>query len=271
MICFCVRMWSYFPILAITNDNNFGTNNDGKIKNMRFSFINLMLGNFRLYIFTFIRKDVSFVGEFKNVTVQHIGVRNEGVNTFNIDIKSFKRKTEFKFFYKIKIDRSDNDKDLNAMATKYKKHVKNLNESDRSIEKEYLLYLKNKEQHRIDVSFEKMNFYILVVLALIPLSKIILINEDPNKIFYIVGVIYLYYGLLNSLILVVSFLKVRGSMSAKFLDLKESNDKSEQLMYSYYLDWKATASRADEYVTYILNTEKAIKTCIVFFIILLLI
>ena len=55
-----IRLHSYSPILAITNDNNFGTNEEFlfkgfKIRNgLRVSIVNIALGKFKIYLLTYL-------------------------------------------------------------------------------------------------------------------------------------------------------------------------------------------------------------------------
>ena len=233
-------IYSYSPVLLVSDDDNFGTL-EGKIKkdkrvkeNIRFSLCSLSFGNTKLYFITGSKKD-----KFK---VLHTINLNKYFKDVNTDTNIEKKSSKYRF-----------------------EHLTTLNESDRSLEKEFIEYKMDSELRRKDIANNKINLYLTIILAIIPLI-LILFSLDKIKIlqlYNIAGIIFLLYFLMNITLLILQATKVSGMSMSRFLDLKEEKqNKRTKLISQYYYDWQQIKLLTNLLVSYVKNIERWIKITI---------
>ena len=194
-------IWSHFPILALSDDNNYATLDMNTIKdaNLRFSFLNIMLGDIVVYFIT-------------------------------VDVTGKK----LKLFYKLNLQQIASymltKEEMNAIQERYRNHIAEISQEDLAIEKESLVYRIQNEEQRINSSVEKINIYTTIILTIIPL---LLAFIDFNKILelsvilkIIVGMIV--YAVLNICIYIFRTIKVKGIYKSSFGDLRKSTDKERK-------------------------------------------
>lgn len=243
-----LKIYSYSPFIAVTDDNNFGTN-EGKCNysenqkpSYRFSVINFNLGNQIFYLFT-----------------------------YNFYEKSFK------LYHRIKLeecnklkDKCNNEKIKDKTEKFFSEHLSIITDRDIDIEKEFIIYRINNENERIEISNNKMNLYTTIILALIP---IIIAFYDINRfvqynLFEKVLSILLFFTLLNITVYIFNIMKVRGIEMSNFKDLKCSEEKSKKLLGNYYFDWQMLRDKAVIWVSYVKNIECWITYSLVLFVVL---
>ncbi|HAV16091.1 MAG TPA: hypothetical protein DCW91_02310 [Acinetobacter nosocomialis] len=136
------KIFSYSPILAITDDNNFGTNElKGTQASYRFSLLNIFLGHIAIYFITYNLC-------YKNFSLFHKIVMEECGD----------------LYYKCNVET------INKKTQKYvEEHLNTLSNEDIAIEKNFIIYLNSNECERIELSERKINLYTTIVLAIIPL------------------------------------------------------------------------------------------------------
>lgn len=223
--------WSHFPILCLSDDENFATlkyqNLKFKRANLRFSLLNIMLGDYILYIVTFNLKD-------RKLELIHI-LCLENMDGILLT-----------------------DKKINCIQNKYRTHLQNLSESELEIEKESLCYRIQNEEQRISTSIDKLNIYATIILTVLPLILAIL---DLRKIFtlsvpLLLGVILITYSLINICIYLFRTIKVRGIMKSSFKDLRSSKEKDKKIILQYQYDWQQLRYKAQLFVSFVLNLQE---------------
>lgn len=249
MISKILFVWSYLPLLAITDDDNFGTidfnlsliefkknNILNKIKSYRISVINLMYGNKIIYILTF--KDKQF-------RLYHI-----------LKLENYYILT---------------DTDINGICERYVNHINNLNLNNIVIEKESLCYRIENEQRRIDRSLQKINMYATIILTLFP----ILISVFDFRILFIknktITILLLFlccYCFINLICYIFNSIKINPLKQSKFSDLRQSGHHVIKINEQYQYDWQFLKKRADLLVSFVKNIEIWIKYMLIYILIL---
>ena len=238
---FFLKALSYSPILAVTDDNNFGTNETKPNAAIRLSLINLYLGRYAVYFCTFL----FWKKRFRLFDL--ISLENAGTN--------------------------GKDREIDDCVKRYKEtHLKDLKDEDLLVEEDYLKYLGEKEAKRIEKSETKISIYSTVVLFIIP---IVLVFFDIKAIcsyqwYELIVLGFILYCCLNIVLLLFSSIKVSGIRLSSFKDLRASNDKKKKAVESYYFDWQSRKNKADIAVSYVINIEGWIKKTIVFLLIIVI-
>lgn len=232
-----VKYYSYFPILSLTDDNNFGTNELNKDASYRLSLINLFLGNIAIYVIT-----------------------------YNISNK------KFSFFKRLKMEDCAGLKlccDLENITEKsqqyMKEHLESLNDNDLSIEKDFIKYLDDRQLRRIEISERKIGAYTAIILAVIPL---IIAFFDINSFLQYcllekICLLIIAYCVVNITIFVFNSMKVQGVSLSCFSDLRNSTNKKKMSVKQYYYDWQMHSGKANVSVSYVKNIEDWIRICVV--------
>lgn len=245
---FLLYIWSLSPLFSLTYDKNYVTNENGETKNLRFSFLSIMLGVLTYHFFT---------------------------------ITKICDKLNFKFVHKITMEGCQNagvppeDLDLKKKSDDFVEHLAAISESDKDIEKEFINYLLNNEVHRIDTAFNKMNFYTGIILVFIPLlfSGLSALNIkssilDSSPIAYFLLTI-LFYSLLNWLMYTIQYMQVSGREKSAFKKIKKPDNnwtRCNQLLRNYYFDWQTMRNEAIYRVSFVANTERWVRWSIGIFI-----
>ena len=233
-----LKMWAYFPVFALTDDLGFLTPNPDSMQHKYyFSLISILFGEKKFQLISF-----------------PIMQANEKVVLFRVKQLS---KMEAFAFSEVK---------ENELRAKYKMHYKSLRDEDIKIEKEELLRHLSDQQSRIDTSYNKINAFTTIIVAVIPIAiafidreTIISLNILEKAIF-----ILLVYAIVNLCAWIFQATNVRGFMRSSFKDLKESNNKTEEQNWQIYYDWQQTKRNADMFVSFV----KYIKGWIIAVIIL---
>lgn len=215
----------------MSDDDNFATleykNLKSKNVQLRISLLNLMLGDYILYIVTF-------------------------------DIK--KRKLEL--MHVLCLENIDGilltDEKIGGIQDRYKRHIQDLSEKELEIEKEALCYHIQNEEQRINTSIDKLNIYATIILTVLPLVLAIL---DLKKILtlslpLLIGVILIIYSLLNICAYIFRTIKVRGIMKSSFSDLRYSKEKDKEIILQYQYDWQQLKYKAQLFVSFVLNLQE---------------
>lgn len=248
-------LWSYAPLIAITVDEQYGTYSTN-LSNaiLRFSLINLILGPHTFYLLTYSK-----------------GHKDQAANGFQ-------------FWYHLTLEKCLNmeEETLEKKTNIYlSEHLKSLEASTKreqeDCEKECLCYHIQSEQQRCDISYNKMSYYLGIVLVVIPLIlprfKISLLPS--NGYLRLAGLFFLFalgYSLLNLVLFSIRFVKVAGIQKSRFSELKcHESDRTatQQLLSNYYFDWQSLCREARFRVSYVCNTQNWVVASIVFMIFLL--
>lgn len=228
IIKYIMFLISYSPILCLSDDKNFGSNEDGIkdfINRIRFSLCSLNLGAYKYY----------FV--------------------------SIKKSNSFKFIYVINLE------NMYFIDEEERSRLKSLQESylstaeDLKSDKEFLAYILENESQRKNIAFNKINMYSAIMLAVIPLILIFFKSETVLKASIAVKVLtfILIYIILNIICLILQFNKVKGKLRETYKDLKQSENKEKALIKAYYLDWQHLKKEADSVVAFVKNIDKYIR------------
>lgn len=228
-------LWSYCPVLALTDDSNFGTldirKGPLKTKNLRLSVLCLRFGNVIIH--------------FTSICLQQ---------------------KAFQFFKILKLDNYDScnlkEVDANNKVEEYRKHLLQYSKIPRiSNEREFLKYLLTEENERIYKSSEKINLYTTIILVAIPLIIAFLNIKDVIAYNAIQLILFslCFYAVLNFTLLVFQTAKVRVYNKSSFSTLKNSEDTEIELNARFYYDWKMIMGKANLFVSYVLNIQTWIK------------
>ncbi|MDY0236907.1 MAG: hypothetical protein RBR71_12850 [Gudongella sp.] len=222
-------IWSHSPILALSEDDNYATLDINRIKdaNLRFSLLNIMLGDIVIYFITMNFKD-----------------------------------KKLKLFYILKLEQITSfvltEEKIDAIQERYRQHIEKTSQEDLAIEKESLIYHIQNQEQRINSSIEKMNIYTTIILTIIPLLLVFMdfnvILKLPIFLKIIVGIIV--YGVLNICIYIFRAIKVKSISKSSFGDLRKSTDKEKKINLQYQYDWQQLKYKADLFVSFILNVQE---------------
>ena len=218
---------SHSPLFCLSDDDNFATIDFEKLKkkkyHLRFSIINIMLGDSILYLITF-------------------------------DIK--KKKLYFSTVLNLGTMITENH--IDASPKKFKRHVKKLAYKDLAIEKEKLCYLIEIENQRIGSSVDKINMYATIILTVLPLVLAVIelkaITTFPFLL--ILGIVLMVYSLVNICVYVFKAIKVQGIRTSTLKDLCKRTKKDREILVQYKYDWEQLRCKAQLFVSYVLNLQE---------------
>lgn len=228
IIKYIMFLISYSPIFCLSDDKNFGSNEDGIkdfINRIRFSLFSLNLGAYKCY----------FISIKNNSGFRFIHVINLE-DTYIIDATERNR--------------------LESLQENYLSLAVDLNN-----DKEFLVYLLENESQRKNMAFNKINMYSAIILAVIPLILIFFKSETLLKVSIAVKILtfILIYIILNIIFLILQFNKVKGKLRETYKDLKDSENKERTLIKAYYLDWQHIKKEADSVVSFVKNIDKYVR------------
>lgn len=236
----CSWLFSHSPIFAFSDDNNFGPC-DGKSNNMRLriSLINLMFGDVIIYIGTY-------------------------------EVQTKKKR----LFYKLRLSEFDFSVNYtNSTRNRYLRHLNSLAPEEIVIEREALNEHIQYEQGRIETSNQKINSYMTIILAVLP---IMLSTLDINKILKAscglkFCILIILYGVINICVYLINIIKVRAINRSSFTDLRNSTEKDKELNLQYHYNWQHLKKQANMFVSYVINIQEWIYFVLVFVLITTLI
>lgn len=237
---------SHLPVFCISDDKKFSTikcdkdSNNNIIINdphIRISLFSLMLGETIYYI-----------------------------NSLDTDVTKIINGSHHNLIYKLELSKTEGcflpDIFITRLMKNYRNHILLLRQDDLEIEKEKLLYHIQNEQHRKDRQIQKINIYSVIVMAvptiLIPVlfSKNIMIDDItslPYPLLVIVGL--MLYSYLNILLYIFSNVKITTIQKSSFRDLRNSNNRSLEIVAQYYYDWQSLKYNAELFVRYTANLQ----------------
>lgn len=235
-------IWAYTPVFALTDDLGFLTANKGDEEHeYYFSIISILFGEKKIQFFSFpIKQPEKKMILFRVKQLSDMGV-------FDIT-----------------------DEKANQLETDYKDHYDLLtDEIDKEIEKESLLRHLSDEQSRVDISYNKMNAFTTIIVAVIPIA-IALANWDTIfslNLLEIFIFIWLIYANVNLCAWIFQAINVRGFKASSFGDLKNNSNKRREQNWQIYYDWQQSRRKADMYVSFVMHTKIWIVTVIILTII----
>ena len=150
---------------------------------------------------------------------------------------------------------------LSELESAYYQHMSLLQSEELNIEYVSLCNHVQCEENRISTSENKINMYMTIILTVIPLLVAIVdINQVKElSILAKLSIAIVIYTILNIGFYLFRIMKVKKFKLSKFGELKESSDKVKMQNWQMYNDWQNLKSKADLYVSYVLNVEEWIK------------
>ena len=221
------NIWTYLPFLAITDELVFSASEKEIEKSHKYylSLINILFGE----------KKIQFVS---------VPIFQSDKKVIIFRVIQFSQMDRFKIS-EDKVKKLEND---------YKQHYDTLSKNDKTIEKEELLRHLEEQESRIETSFNKINAFTTIIVAVIPIlitlfdwSKLGSI-DTVNKIVFAV----LIYANINLCAWVFQANNVRGIEKSAFRDLKNSKEKSKEQNWQIYFDWQQIMKKADMYVSFVM-------------------
>lgn len=221
------NIWTYLPFLAITDELVFSVSEKEIEKSHKYylSLINILFGE-------------------KKIQLVSVPIFQSDKKVIIFRVIQFSQMDRFKIS-EDKVKQLEND---------YKQHYDTLSENDKTIEKEELLRHLEEQESRIETSFNKINAFTTIIVAVIPIlitlfdwSKLGTI-DTVNKIVFAV----LIYANINLCAWVFQANNVRGIEKSAFRDLKNSKEKSKEQNWQIYFDWQQIMKKADMYVSFVM-------------------
>ena len=234
---------SSLPIMAFSRDDNYGTlelnyckSVKSQLKSWRFSLLQIMLGEHKLYIFTLSR---------------------------HYDDNNSKIKYKWQVLKLLSLDALfDQEKCNNIKNSEYYKRITNTDfpKDKIEVEKECLKYHIENEKQRLESANSKLTTYMSVVLMVIPIVLGFNIDHMIGLIrsnnWGIIIFIVLSYCFINIVLYILQFVKIRYYSYSSFNELKKEDDYSfELLTASYYYDYQSVKTNANMFVSYIKNIQ----------------
>lgn len=181
-------IWAYLPILSLTDDLGFLSGNpDTEEHKYYFSLINILFGE----------KKYQFIS---------IPINQQGEKIVAFRVKRLSEIASFEL----------SEEKAEELGRKYKEHYDSLDEQERDIEKEALLQHLSSQQLRIDISYNKINAFTTIIVAVIPLA-ITFVDRDILVSLNILGKVILgllIYATVNLCAWIFQAINVRGYMSS---------------------------------------------------------
>lgn len=224
-----LKIWAYLPIFALTDDVGFLTSNpDGIQHKYYFSLINILFGEKAIQFMSFPIKQP-----------------NKKIVLFRV-----KQLSKMETF--VLSEEKENELKIN-----YKTHYESLHDEAQNIEKEALLRQLSDQQSRIETSYNKINAFTTIIVAVIPIAITFIDRETIISLNILGKVVFivLVYATVNLCAWIFQATNVRGFMRSSFSDLKTSNDKAEEQNWQIYYDWQQARRNADMYVSFVKYTK----------------
>lgn len=230
IISILLGIWAYLPVFSLTDDLGFLTANLGSEQHKYyFSLISILFGE-------------------KKYQFMSIPIKQPGENVVLFRVKQLSEMETFAL----------TEEKENELKINYKEHYDSLSENERTIEKEALLQHLFAQQSRIDTSYNKINAFTTIIVAIIPLAVTFVDREMIFSLNVLGKVIFilLIYANVNLCAWIFQAINVRGYMTSSFKDLKESADKAKEQNWQIYYDWQQTRRKADMFVSFVMYTKR---------------
>lgn len=222
-------IWSHCPVLCLSDDDDFATLNFDNIRNahLRFSILNIMLGDSIIYVFSY---DIK---ERKNSFIKILRLTDIDGNILE-------------------------DEKIDQVQNRFRMHIAELSDDDLEIEKEKLLYHIEREEQRISTSVDKINIYATIILTVFPIVMALIDFGSVKDLPVVLQVMICIaaYGLLNICIYIFRTIKVRGIKKSSFSDLRESSNRKKEIVVQYQYDWQQLKYKAQLFVSFVLNLQE---------------
>ena len=234
-------LFSRSPICSITLDKQFHniSANNFNPTDLRISIFSLGLGIKKIYMFTW-----KYNEKFSLIKV--------------LDLND--------------INKLPSNEEIRVKTNLYHEFIKDMESTDIESEIDFLKYKITQAENTKNLTISKANNYTTVMLVLITLILTITpnnINKMNINFKLLIGII-IVYNLINIVIYLLEFYKVRSFNRSKFSDLKQSDKHLNKLAESYYADWYSIKGEASFFVTYVVNVERYLKYFILLLIIVML-
>lgn len=224
-----LRIWAYLPVFALTDDLGFLTSNPNGVQHKYyFSLISILFGEKKFQFMSFPIKQPN-----EKVVLLRV-VQLSKMETFALS-----------------------EAKENELKTNYKTHYESLRDKDKNIEKEALLRHLSDQQSRIDTSYNKINAFTTIIVAVIPIAITFIDRETIISLNTLGKVIFilLVYAIVNLCAWIFQATNVRGFMRSSFSDLKVSNNMSKEQNWQIYYDWQQARRNADMFVSFVKYTK----------------
>lgn len=222
-------IWSHCPVLCLSDDDDFATLNFDNIRNahLRFSILNIMLGDSIIYVFSY---DIK---ERKNSFIKILRLTDIDGNILE-------------------------DEKIDQVQNRFRMHIAELSDDDLEIEKEKLVYHIEREEQRISTSVDKINIYATIILTVFPIVMALIDFGSVKDLPVVLQVMICIaaYGLLNICIYIFRTIKVRGIKKSSFSDLRESSNRKKEIVVQYQYDWQQLKYKAQLFVSFVLNLQE---------------
>lgn len=232
-----LKIWAYLPIFAVTDDLGFlAPSSDSKKHEYFFSLISILFGEKKFQFISFPIKQ-----------------QNKKIILFRV--KQLSKMERFEL----------SEEKEKTKKWEYKEHYNSLRAKDQNIEKESLLRHLSDEQYRIDISYNKINAFTAIIVAIIPIA-IAFIDRETLISLNIIGKVFfllLVYAIVNLCAWIFQATNVRGFKRSSWEDLKKSINKAEKQYWQIYYDWQQTKRNADMYVSFVQYIKKWMVTVII--------
>lgn len=219
-------IFSRLPFLSTTDDRNFHSISWGTdySSDFRLSLLNIGLGTSKIYFLTIKEKKA-------------------------------------KWFYVLKLEdvkKMPSSTEIEEKVQKYNGHLASITKEKIDSEMEFLKYRIDSEESIKNQAMSKIANYTAVSLVVFPIiltygtkhvyqSKLFL-----DKILFIM----ILYCVLNIVLYIIEFLRVKSFTRSSFGELKDSGDTRRKLASSYYCDWYAMRNESPVFVTFVLKVER---------------
>ncbi|EHK8999788.1 TPA: hypothetical protein ACMDRZ_000773 [Vibrio cholerae] len=223
------RLLNHLPVFHASRDNGFDSVDS--LAGLRFSLLSLPWGDKHIYLFTYINQG-NFKERFKWVSILRI-----------LDIKSPRQQEELA---QLEADFLDLDDDTGGSKSK--------------LRMEFLKHKNAECQNSINTLNNKVNSYIAIALVYTGLFSFLFQSILELGFSHFSVLMWLAFGfssisLINVLVLLRSYLQVKGTLKSRFSSFKFSPD-FKQLAKSIYIDWLTSQDEQWEAATLVKNIEK---------------
>lgn len=234
-------IWSHWPVICLSDDDYFATLKLENIRNahLRFSILNIMLGDSIIYVFSY---------ELKEKVFSFIKILRLTEISGNIL----------------------EDEKIDQIQNRFRMHIAELSNDDLETEKEKLLYHIEREEQRISTSVDKINIYATIILTVIPIIMALIDLDAIKELSVIIQVMICIavYGLVNICIYIFRTIKVRGTKKSSFSDLRESSDRKKEVVVQYQYDWQQLKYNAQLFVSFVLNLQEWVVVLLILTVII---
>ncbi|MBZ9625613.1 hypothetical protein G9F71_022550 [Clostridium sp. FP2] len=187
-----------------------------------------------------------------------------GLGVKKLYICSWKKNDKFKIIKLLgfdEINKLPTEIEVEGKTNLYNQYIDGRSDEEIRLQTDFLKYKINEYEETKKLAFDKMNNYIAVMLFLIPLllTNISNITNKLNTTLKLLFTGIIIYNLINIMMYLLDFYKVKGFIRSRFSDLKQSNKQLNKLAESYYSDWYAVNKEAPFFVSYVTNIENYIK------------